>query len=81
MHSYAQSVITDLVMCMHTCTQSVVTEKYFTDPHEFWTGATAFPLNYHVPLKHNLFYQAQIGFYLQVRGILYGMCCAVWAGG
>lgn len=50
--------------------QSVVTEPFFYDSMHFWTGATAFPLNYRVPLKHVLFYQAQIGFYLQVRGLL-----------
>lgn len=43
----------------------VAFEPYFTDPHRFWDGATALPLNYYMPLKHNLFYQMQIGFYLQ----------------
>lgn len=44
-----------------------MTKPYFTDPHHFWTGSTQFPLNYWVPLEHHLFYQMQIGFYLQVR--------------
>ncbi|GBF89705.1 LAG1 longevity assurance [Raphidocelis subcapitata] len=41
------------------------TEPYFTNPQQFWAGATQVPLNYYVPLKHALFYHIQIGFYLQ----------------
>lgn len=67
--------------------QSVVNEKYFTDPHHFWTDANRFPLNYYVPLKHVLVYTSQIGFYLQARRrrlLLFGCVVVMWracAGG
>jgi TLC domain len=35
------------------------------DPHHYWTGSTAFPLNYYVPLKSTLFYMLEMGFYIQ----------------
>jgi ceramide synthetase len=40
-------------------------EPYFWDPKEYWTGATAFPLNYYVPRKTILFYIVEVGFYIQ----------------
>jgi len=46
--------------------QGCVPEKFFTNQIHFWTDADRLPLNFYMPLKHVMFYQAQIGFYLQV---------------
>lgn len=46
-------------------------EPYFTSPVKFWDGATAFPLNYHVPLKITLLYLIEIGFYIQAIPFLF----------
>jgi hypothetical protein len=51
-------------------------EPWLLDPLHFWTGATQFPLNYHVPRKVVAFYLLEIGFYIQV-----GACARGEEGG
>lgn len=52
-------------------------EPYFTNPDEYWTGATQYPLNYHVPFKTTLFYLIEIGFYLQVCACRFVVCASL----
>jgi hypothetical protein len=46
-------------------------EPWLLNPFRFWDGATAFPLNYHVPFKIALFYLIEIGFYIQAIPFLF----------